>query len=256
MSLESDARARLEAQRRLAQQQEAQRTANLAARENENQRLRSQWEQALADAIGNFRALKPKEILEEVKHAWRTGRIVNCPDTLYEEVEPAQHWDGVMLYQKGSSSHTHSRDSKKGYYEQPGGWGENNRPSDGIGNGRGPWIPAYSVDIDTSTAPVDVARIYLVHGQGGFQILAEDRSGSYTTTKTKKVTETGWFSSETEESSRSGYYVPLLSNSPGRFDIRSARFEDIRNFFVETTSWRMGGAGNIKISDSSSFFRW
>ncbi len=232
MSLESEARKQLEAQRRAAQEQERQRLAQQQAAEAKRRTDKLNEEQGRAQALSKFRGLNPERFLEEVRHAWGVGRIVRFSDPLYKVFDvygAPTAIDGVMLYQRGNAQH--SRKSEKGEYPY--------HSSDGFHPaGRSSvWKPASTVDTDTY--PVDIARIYVSIGN----VVVEDKYGSYQSQKLS--IHKGLFSTERSESSR--YFMSSHPYSTVRFDIDSVRPEDIRSFFVETTARRMGGEGNIRI---------
>lgn len=235
MSLESEARRQLEAQRRTAQEQEESRQKAIRA-------YNLELAQAKSEAITKFKSLNPERLLEEVKRTWRTGRIVRFTDPLYKDKEVGgdkiYDIDGVMLYQRGNPNHTNYRE--KGYYAQH----EDHQPLTSSGK----WIAGNIVD--TYTYPVDVARISLVLRQVVmnmyYEVVTEDLSGNYYYVKTRSG-DGGLFSSDTYEHINQGHTLSNLSRTPESFDIHNVTYGDIRAFFVSTTASRMAGAGNLKI---------
>lgn len=236
MSLESEARRLLEAQKRAAHVVENKKEANRQAEEARKKALELESQQAKSRALSKFRSLSPERLLNEVRSAWRTGGIVRFNDPLYKRFS-GDHYgeDGLMLFQKGGKKHKHDQDSRPSYYTSTVEGGESYIMH--VGRHR---VEGYKTDVDTDYYPVDVAVIHL--GYGSVKLM--DRSGRYSIKRTRHRSDSLF--AKTNETVNEEYMIGDIM-PPVSFDINTVTSQDIHSFFVKTTALRMEGIGHIRI---------
>lgn len=243
MDFKGEARARIETTELLKDQGKNQALAKKRVDYDRQRVLGMQQAQSNSEALARFKALRPEEVLKDLRRAWGVGRVMDSSDA--SENAPLGYYlsiGGMVLYQRGNRKDSTS--SHGGGYAAARGFDDHI-----IEGGRGEWIRPSTVK--TEMYPIDIAGIYLVmddhpYPNTNFKVEVVDTTGTFTRWET--TTKTGFFSSENKVDTK---YTPTsLSNRPRsytRFDLARVTQEDICAFFVETTAARMAGKGNIRI---------